>query len=54
MNDWNAEQIAFYEALLEETDVDIMAWAIGTQPVPVRYQGEVLVAMRQLDYLRFS
>ena len=31
---WSDAEIAWFEALLEEQDVDIMAWAIGTQPVP--------------------
>ena len=31
--------MAWFEALLEEQDVDIMAWAIGTAPPPERYRG---------------
>ena len=27
---WNETELAWFEALLEEEDVDIMAWAIGT------------------------
>ena len=49
---WNDEEIALFEAMLEEQDVDIMAWAIGTAPPPARYQGEVMRAMRVLDYIR--
>jgi antitoxin CptB len=30
------EELDWFEALLEEQDVDIMAWAIGTQPCPGR------------------
>ncbi|WP_224199681.1 MULTISPECIES: FAD assembly factor SdhE [Pacificimonas] len=49
--DWGEAEIQWYEQLLEETDVDIMAWAIGTAPVPERYQGEIMSAMQALDYL---
>lgn len=48
---WDAAQLALFEALLEEQDVDIMAWAIGTQPVPERFQGAMMTAMQRLDYL---
>jgi antitoxin CptB len=42
----------WYEALLEEQDVDIMAWAIGAQPVPQRWDCEMMRAMRQVDYIK--
>ena len=48
---WSEEQIAWYERLLEETDVDIMAWAIGTQPPPERFAGDMMERMQRLDYI---
>jgi len=48
---WGSQDKTLFEALLEEQDVDIMAWAIGTQPVPERYQGAMMTAMQRLDYL---
>lgn len=48
---WSAEEIDWFEALLEEQDVDIMAWAIGTQPVPPRWQGPLMERLRMLDYV---
>jgi antitoxin CptB len=48
---WDAAGIAWFETLLEEDDVDIMAWAIGTQPVPARFDGPLMTAMRRLDYI---
>ena len=42
---------ALFAALLTETDVDIMAWAIGTEAVPDRYQGPMLDALRKLDFI---
>ena len=49
---WEAHDRALFAALLTEQDVDIMAWAIGTQPVPERYQGSMMDAFRKLDFIR--
>ena len=51
--DWTDDQIAWYEALMEEQDVDILAWAMGTQPVPERLEGEMMRQLKQVDYIRF-
>jgi antitoxin CptB len=48
---WAADELDWFEALLEEEDVDIMAWAIGTLPVPARYDGPLMQAMQRLDYI---
>ena len=48
---WTAEERALFNDLLNEQDVDIMAWAIGTQPVPARFEGSLMQAMQRLDYL---
>jgi antitoxin CptB len=44
----------WFEAFLEEQDVDIMAWAIGTQAVPERWNGAMMRRLHQLDYIRHS
>ena len=44
---WSADD----RALFEEQDVDIMAWAIGTQPVPERFLGPMAQALQTLDYV---
>ena len=49
---WTDEEMAWFEALLEEQDVDIMAWAIGTAPVPARYQGELMRRLHDLNYIQ--
>ena len=51
---WGADQRAWFTALLEEQDVDIMAWAIGTQPVPERFAGDPMTAMQRLDYITIA
>jgi len=49
--DWSEAELAWFEMLLDEDDVDIMAWALGTQPIPQEFAGEQMDAMRKLDYV---
>jgi antitoxin CptB len=49
--DWNAEQFAWFERLLEEQDVDIMAWAFGTAAAPAQYHGPMIEALKRLDFI---
>ncbi len=49
---WDAHDRALFAALLMETDVDIMAWAIGTQAAPERYEGPMMSELRKLDFIR--
>jgi antitoxin CptB len=51
---WDAHERALFAALLMETDVDIMAWAIGTQEPPRRYQGPMMDALRKLDFIKVA
>jgi antitoxin CptB len=48
---WTEAQVVWFETLIEEQDVDIMAWAIGTAAPPEHYEGAMMQAMRQLDYI---
>ncbi len=49
--DWNAEQYAWFERLLEEQDVDIMAWAFGTATPPLDFQGPMIDLLKRLDFI---
>ncbi len=49
--DWDEAATVWFEALIEEDDVDIMAWALGTQAVPSEYAGAQMVLMQRLDYV---
>ena len=49
--DWDDAEIALVEDLLEEQDVDIMAWAIGTAACPARYEGSIVEALKALNYV---
>ena len=48
---WNSEQVAWFEALLAQEDVDILAWVMGKEDAPKSFQGPMLDAMRALDYV---
>ena len=48
---WSDEEIAWYETLMEEQDVDIMAWALGTRAVPARFEGDMMQRLQVLDYI---
>lgn len=49
---WNSDDCALFDAMMEEQDVDIMAWAVGTAVPPERFHGPMLAALRKLDYIR--
>ena len=48
---WSDDEIGWYEELMHEQDVDIMGWAMGSIPVPPRWQGSMIAAMQRLDYI---
>ena len=48
---WSDAQMDWFEALLEEQDVDILAWVIGTQAVPERFAGPMMELLRRVDYI---
>jgi antitoxin CptB len=49
--EWTQSERAWFAKLLAEQDVDIMAWAIGTLPVPAHYEGPMMAAFRKLDFI---
>ena len=51
---WGAEECALFERMLEEQDVDIMAWAHGTAEPPEQFAGPLVEALKKLDYIRIS
>ena len=48
---WTTAELDWFEALIEEQDVDIMAWALGTLPCPARWEGPPMQAMREVNYV---
>ena len=48
---WDEADMAWFEALLEEQDVDIIAWALGTAAIPEQFSGPRMEAFRKLDFV---
>ena len=48
---WDEAGLAWFEALLEEDDADILAWAIGGLPGPAKYDGPLMAALKKLDFV---
>lgn len=48
---WSEPELNWFENLLAEDDVDVMAWAIGTQIVPEAFEGPQMAAMQKLDFI---
>jgi antitoxin CptB len=48
---WSPAELDLFERLIEEEDVDILGWALGTLAVPPEYAGPLMTAMARLDYV---
>lgn len=48
---WSEAELAWFEELLDEDDVEIMAWALGTAQPPEKFNGPLMAAMKKLDYV---
>ena len=51
---WDADERSLFDDLLNEQDVDIMAWAVGTAEPPERFAGPMINALKRLDYIRVA
>ena len=51
---WGPDERELFAAMLEEQDVDIMAWAHGASPPPERFAGPLVEALQRLDYIPVS
>ena len=45
-------ELDWFEQILEEQDVDIIAWATGTASPPARYEGAMMNRLQALDYIK--
>ena len=50
-SEWDEAALGWFEDLLDEDDVDVMAWAMKTAPVSPRFAGPMMERMQQLDYV---
>lgn len=48
---WDEAGFAWFEALLDEDDADVLGWALGTAPVPGRFAGPQMDLLQKLDYV---
>ena len=48
---WKEPELLWFENLLDCDDVDVMAWAMGTAPVPEEFIGPQMDLMQRLDYV---
>ena len=51
---WSDDERALFADMLNEQDVDIMAWAHGTAQPPARFDGPMIEALKRLDYIRIA
>ena len=49
--EWSERELVWFEALLDEDEVDVMAWALGTCDVPEEFAGPQMLALQKLDYV---
>jgi antitoxin CptB len=49
---WSADDFAWFEMLLEEQDVDIMAWALKTAAPDPALAGPMMDLLQRLDFIR--
>jgi antitoxin CptB len=47
--DFTSEDVTWLELLLDENDVDIMAWMTGSRAPPPAFAGGLMADMRKLD-----
>lgn len=48
---WTSLERMVFSEMLDEQDVDIMSWALGTAEPPERFAGPMIDALKKLDYI---
>ncbi len=49
--EWGESELAWFERLLEQDDVAILAWAMGAAEAPCEFEGAQLEALQKLDFV---
>jgi antitoxin CptB len=49
--EWGPVEFEWFERLIDEQDVDIMAWALGTAEPDPAFAGPLMDLMMQLDFI---
>jgi antitoxin CptB len=50
LEQFGAEELEQFSALLEETDLDVYGWVIGREPVPEAHRTPVMDLLQQFDF----
>ena len=48
---WTEEELAWFEGLLDENEVDVLAWALRAAEVPEKYACPLMLDLQKLDYV---
>ncbi len=48
---WGTAELAWFEAIIEEQDVDILSWAFGRTDPPAHLASPLIEDLRRLDYI---
>jgi antitoxin CptB len=48
---WGEAEYEWFERLIDEEDVDIMAWALGTAPPDPAFAGPLMDQLMQLNFI---
>ena len=48
---WDEAELDWFETLIEEQDVDIMGWAIGSIVAPPAFEGPMMRALQTIGYV---
>ena len=48
---WNDADLAWFETILDEQDVDILSWAMGRETPPAHLDGPQMALLKKLDYI---
>ncbi|MDI1295252.1 MAG: succinate dehydrogenase assembly factor 2 [bacterium] len=51
---WSTADMDWFEQFIEEQDADIMAWAMGTLPVPDEWKGPMMDQFCKLDFVQIG
>ncbi|GAK32219.1 MULTISPECIES: succinate dehydrogenase assembly factor 2 [Iodidimonas] len=51
---WDQETLAWFERLLEESDRDILAWIMKSEPIPALFDTKLMRLMQKLDYVKIG
>ena len=51
---WSEPELAWFEALLDADEADVLAWAMSVRAAPPQFHGPLLEALKKLDYVPIS